>query len=160
MNIFFLHFDAKTAAAYHCNKHVVKMILESAQLLYSAHWVVDGSRLPATAYRKTHCNHPCSKWVRASLSNYKWLVQLGLALCQEYTFRYRRVHKTERHLRWLEENLPDIPDIGVTQLPQAMPEQFKHPNPVQAYRNYYLGAKRHFLIYSRRSPPPFVANAL
>jgi hypothetical protein len=160
MNIFFLSFDPKRAAEYHCDKHVVKMILETAQLLYSAHWTVSRSALPQNAYRNTHYNHPCAVWARASLSNYVWLTQLGLALCAEYTFRYRRTHKTESHLRWLASHPPSLVDYGITRLPQAMPIEYKHPNPVRAYRSYYLGAKSRFLVYSRRSSPAFVASVL
>lgn len=159
MNIFFLAFNPKLAAEHHCDKHVVKMILETAQLLYSAHWLTNPEGLRPDAYRKTHHNHPCAIWARASLSNYVWLCQLGLALCAEYTFRYDRTHKTQHHLEWLAEHAPSIPDEGITVLPQAMPLEYKHPNPVQAYRNYYLGAKRHILVYSRRRPPEFVENA-
>ena len=160
MNIFFLSFNPRRAAEYHCDKHVVKMILETAQLLYTAHWIATRSALPQNAYRKTHYNHPCAIWARTSLSNYVWLAQLGLALCAEYTFRYGRIHSTESHLRWLAANLPDVADYGITKLPQAMPDEYKHPNPVQAYRRYYLGAKRRFLVYSKRTPPAFVASAL
>ena len=159
MNIFFLHFDPRIAATHHCDKHVVKMILESAQLLYSAHWATDGSRLPASAYRKTHTKHPCSIWVRESGANYRWLCELGLALCDEYTFRYGKVHKTRAHLRWLAENPPVVPEIGVTTIRQAMPEQYKRTNPVEAYRTYYRENKlilRGIVRYSKRQPPSYL----
>jgi hypothetical protein len=159
MNIFFLSFDPRSAAEYHCDKHVVKMILETAQLLYTAHWIGARDALPQNAYRKTHDNHPCARWVRASVSNYKWLCELGMALCKEYTFRYGRVHLTETHLLWLSTHIPSMPDYGITKLPMAMPDEYKHPNPVQAYRNYYVGAKSRFLVYSNRSPPDFVPKA-
>ena len=160
MNIFFLSFDPRRAAEHHCDKHVVKMILETAQLLYTAHWKLSPrDLLPHNAYRMTHYNHPCAIWTRTSLSNYKWLCELGLALCAEYTFRYGKIHKTQDHLLWLARCLPDVPDWGITILPQAMPIEYKHPNPVEAYRNYYVGAKRRFLVYSKRSPPAFVAKA-
>lgn len=156
MNIFFLDFCARIAATYHCDKHVVKMILESAQLLYSAHWVIDPSRLPPGAYRKTHTKHPCAIWVRESGANYRWLCELGLALCDEYTFRYSKVHKTRAHLKWLAENPPVLPEIGVTTIRQAMPNEYKRPNPVEAYRTYYIENKlklRGIVRYSKRSPP-------
>jgi hypothetical protein len=155
MNIFFLSFNPRIAAEHHCDKHVVKMILETAQLLYSAHPVV-----PANGYKKTHVNHPCAIWTRESLDNYLWLCDLGLALCAEYTFRYGKIHKTQLHLEWLSANPPVLPKIGVTEIRLAMPDEFKRPNPVEAYRAYYIGAKARLLRYSKRSPPDFLAKAM
>ena len=161
MNIFFLDFDAKLAATHHCDKHVVKMILEAAQLLYSSHWVIDPSRLQPGAYRKTHCNHPCAIWVRESGANYRWLCELGLALCDEFTFRYGKVHKTRAHLQWLSENPPALPEVGVTEIRQAMPPQYKRPNPVDAYRTYYIENKvklRGIVRYSKRPAPSWMRH--
>jgi hypothetical protein len=160
MNIFFLSFNPRTAAEHHCDKHVVKMILETAQLLYTAHWVASRNVLPQNAYRMTHFNHPCAIWTRESKDNYVWLCQLGMALCKEYTFRYGKVHKTQTHIQWLAAHVPDLPDVGVTEIRQAMPPEYKRPNVVEAYQTYYLGAKRRMLRYSKRSPPSFVANAI
>ncbi len=158
MNIFILAFDARVAAQFHCDKHVVKMILESAQLLYCAHWMTNMSRLPANAYRKTHSNHPCAIWARESLDNYTWLCDLALALCAEYTFRYGKIHKTQAHIAWLTANPPTLPKIGITLIRQAMPDMYKRPNPVEAYRAYYLGAKTRMLTYTKRPAPCFVAD--
>jgi hypothetical protein len=146
MNIFFLDFCARLAAIHHCDKHVVKMILETAQLLYCAHWVIDPSRLPSGAYKKTHPNHPCAIWVRESGANYRWLCELGLALCDEFTFRYGGVHKTRKHLEWLAANPPVL--------------EYKRPNPVEAYRTYYRENKlkiRKIVRYSKRPPPSFLS---
>lgn len=161
MNIFLLHRSPRIAAQYHCDKHVVKMILETAQLLYCAHWVLAPEGLPAVAYKKTHPNHPCSHWVRGSLDNYQWLCALGLELCTEYTYRYGKIHKTQAHLEWLSAHCPPgLPDLGVTTLPQAMPNEYKNPNAITAYRTYYLENKlmiRGIVRYTRRPPPPFIA---
>ena len=78
MNIFYLHTDPKKAAEYHCDKHVVKMIIESAQMLYCAHWVLNPENLPENAYKLAHKNHPSSIWVRESYDNYMWLCHLCL----------------------------------------------------------------------------------
>ncbi len=155
MNIFFLSFNPRIAAEHHCDKHVVKMCLETAQLLYSAHPVV-----PPGGYKKTHVNHPCAVWTRESLDNYAWLCELGLALCVEYTFRYGKIHKTQSHIEWLAANPPDLPTIGVTEIRQAMPVEYKRPNPVDAYRAYYIGAKARLLTYSKRTSPAFLLTAL
>jgi hypothetical protein len=156
MNIFVLSIIPREAAEYHCDKHVVKMILETAQLLYCSHWITNPDNVPTTAYRKTHVNHPCSVWARESAENYRWLAELGLSLCQEYTFRYGKRHKTEDHLVWLAANMPPLPEVGRTPFRMAMPDEFKCDDPVLAYQAYYLGAKERMLTFSKRPPPPFV----
>lgn len=86
MNIFLLDYDVKKCAQSHVDKHVVKMILETAQLLCGAHHVIGTTdNIP---YKLSHKNHPCSIWVRESLTNYLYLCELGLELCYEYTYRY------------------------------------------------------------------------
>ena len=162
MNIFFLAFDPKLAAEYHCDKHVVKMILETAQMLYCAHWVLNPENLPVGAYKKAHVHHPCSIWVRESLSNYQWLCELGWYLCKEYQYRYgaEKTHKTESHISWLKQNPPcSLRDIGVTTIRLAMPDEYKQPNPVEAYRCFYQKSKldaRGIVKYTRRDWPPFL----
>lgn len=162
MNIFFLDFNAAIAAKYHCDKHVVKMILETAQLLYTAHRMLGTIDLPDNAYKLAHKNHPCAIWARESLENYTWLCQLGLSLCKEYRHRYNnRTHKTEQHLVWLSEHPPpEIPVKGVTTIRLAMPDEYKRPNPVEAYRTYYIMAKRRLLSYTRRDVPEFLKTCI
>lgn len=91
MNIFYLHSDAKECAVMHCDKHVVKMILETAQLLSTAHRLLDGNDDPIL-YKATHKNHPSAIWTRKSQKNYLWLTSLLQNLCQEYTYRYGKIH--------------------------------------------------------------------
>ena len=159
MNIFLLDFNARRAAQYHCDKHVVKMILETAQLLFTSHWVLAPEGLPPSAYKKTHANHPCAIWVRESLANYIWLCTLGKELCAEFTYRYGKIHKTQFHLEWLIEHPPlGLLDVGITTLRLAMPDECKHPNAVTAYRTYYRESKRRLLTYTRREPPEFLAK--
>lgn len=92
MNIFVLDRDVKKCAIYHNDKHVVKMILESAQLLCGVHHMTE-SNINDIPYKLSHKNHPCSIWAREDISNYLWLCELGLELCKEYTYRYGRRHK-------------------------------------------------------------------
>ena len=162
MNIFVLSRCPHLAARLHCDKHVVKMILETAQLLYSAHHVLGTPDLPSGAYKKTHANHPCALWVRESRANYLWLVELGLALCAEYRHRYgaHKTHKTEPHLVWLKSTLPALPDCEATPFRQAMPDAYKHPDAVQAYRTYYLEDKvpRGIVTYTNRETPEFLSQ--
>lgn len=154
MNIFYLDKNPKICAKYHNDKHVVKMILETAQLLSSAHWMT-GSEAP---YKKTHVNHPCAIWTRQSIDNYNWLCELGLYLSIEYTSRYNKTHKTSSVIWWLTENKPNLPDIGFTEPPQAMPDPYKVPNnPVQAYRNYYLGEKLSFSTWKTGIIPDWLS---
>lgn len=131
MQIFTLSTNPHQAAVQLCNKHVVKMILETAQLLSSV-WHVQAPEEEAhTAhtqgllYRRTHVNHPCAKWARKTLGNYRWLCDHGLALSAEYTARYGRTHKTHRILAFAAENPPPaLSDDTVTPFARALPETF------------------------------------
>jgi hypothetical protein len=154
MNIFFLDLDTKKCAEYHCDKHVVKMILETAQLLCSTHWVI-GSEAP---YKLSHKNHPCSIWVRESLSNYLYLCDLGLELCEEYTYRYGKRHKSQDVIEWCLTNKPNISDTEFTEPPKAMPDEYKVNNVVESYRNYYIGAKKDFAKWKNRNIPEWFSN--
>ena len=160
MNIFFLDWNPKNAAKYHCDKHVVKMILECAQLLYCAHWILSPHGVPEFAYKKTHMNHPCSIWVRESIENYEWLCNLAMALCEEYTFRYVKTHKTQTHIEWLIRNPPfDIPAVPQTPIRLAMPIEYKNENPIDSYRTFYRESKmkqRGIVSYTKRDWPEFL----
>lgn len=142
MNIFFLSEDPILAAQFQCDKHVVKMVLETAQLLCTTHRIVEmESPLPPFLYKKTHANHPCAIWARSSVANYKWLAAHGIALTNEYTFRYNKIHKSEPILGWLAVNIPSLSDKEFNQPPQAMPEEYRHFDSVSAYRAYYIEDK-------------------
>lgn len=145
MNIFVLDIDPGRAAMLHTDKHVVKMVTESVQMLSTA-LHQNGQDGP---YRKTHVNHPCTKWVSESYSNWVWLRELATHLGAEYTHRYGKVHKAAI----VASHLPDIDiaDIGRTKFALAMPDQYKCDDPVRAYRDYYLGEKRHLFSFKNRS---------
>lgn len=150
MNIFVLDFDPLVAAKMHNNKHVVKMILESAQLLCIAH-TFTGNDPPYKI--KAFKNHPCSIWVRQSINNYRWLCVLAKALCKEYTFRYGKIHKTESVIDWLTINEPKLADLPMTPFAQAMPEEYRNNNAVVAYRRYYIEGKNHLAQWKKRERP-------
>jgi hypothetical protein len=154
MNIFILDYDVKKCAEYHVDKHVVKMILETAQLLCGVHWVVN-SEAP---YKLSHKNHPCSIWARESLTNYLYLCELGLELCYEYTYRYGKKHKSQQVIEWCIENKPNIKDIGFTEPAKAMPDEYKVKSVVESYRNYYRGAKSGFANWKNREIPEWFDN--
>jgi len=149
MNIFYLDKDIDKCAKYHCDKHVVKMILEYSQLLCSVHWTI-GTEAP---YKLTHKNHPCSIWARASLSNYQYLVSLASRLCEEYTFRYNKSHKSETVINWCKANTPRINDIGFTDPPKAMPDEYKVSSVISSYRIYYMADKSSFATWKNRETP-------
>lgn len=164
MNIFFLHFIPRLCALYHCDKHVVKMILETCQLLCSAHHVVgDGKYVPV--YRLTHKNHPCTRWVRESIQNYIWLSMLGIELCREYTHRYGRRHKCQDYIEDLQNNFPDVPSIGLTLPALAMPDMYKPSEQadglcerIEAYRQYYFFEKQRMLRWKNREVPAWITE--
>jgi hypothetical protein len=155
MNIFVLDNDPYQAAQYHCDKHVVKMILETAQLLCTAHRELDGDdNVDPDLYRKTHKNHPSAKWVRESNNNYNWTWCLLDGLCKEYTLRYGKTHLTETKLLNKLQQLPHNIHIGYkTTQPQCMPDEYKGDNTVDAYRKYYIGAKSNFAKW-KNTPRP------
>jgi hypothetical protein len=172
VNIFVLSFKPEQAARALCDKHVPKMLLETAQLLCSPFE-------PGTApYKRTHYNHPCAVWARESQQNYAWLLLYGDYLADEYTQRFGKKHKSKQVLQWClghcrnlhpgEWAMGSVAIIAMwrrtgklwrmmcTPFVQAMPEQYRHSNPVTAYRAYYIGEKARFAKWERgRNPPPW-----
>lgn len=166
MNIFYLHPDPLTTAEMHCDKHCVKMILETAQMLCTAHRVLDGDERAdkLDMYKTAHLNHPSTKWVRGSLPQYEWTYHLFKFLCDEYTRRYNKVHKTDTKLREALKTPPSlmtkmakyISNYGnkYTQPPQCMPDQYKvQDDAVHAYRSYYKGEKSGFAKWAYTHTP-------
>ena len=146
MNIFVLDKDPYQAAHQMCDKHVVKMILESAQMLCSAYPNGDAP------YKRTHFNHPCTKWSRASIQNYDWLLDHAYGLINEYQDRYSKSHKSMSVIGWCDKysRTLNLPDIGLTNFAQAMPEEYRDECVVKAYRDYYNGEKAHFAKWNRQ----------
>lgn len=149
MNIFYLDENLKLNAQYHVDRHVVKMILEQTQLLCSAHWMNQSS----AAYKLTHQNHPCSIWTRTSLQNYIWLCHSTLALCEEYTYRYGKIHKCESIVISLLEYPPKIKDKGLTERPKCMEDEYKKDSVIESYREYYRKGKVHLHSWKKREIP-------
>lgn len=142
MNIFVLSECPIEAAKMQCDKHVVKMIVETAQMLCT---------VGTGPYRPTHVNHPCTVWAKQSLENFEWLVAHGLALCDEYTYRYGKRHKTQDVIENIIE--PNEWSVeGLTKFALAMPDEFKSDDVVKAYRAYYH-SKSHFARWTRREVP-------
>jgi hypothetical protein len=174
MNIFYLDHDPKKCAELHNDKHVVKMILEYAQLLSTAHRVLDGTLhtgLSKTGrkqtryvlsdnreynlYASTHINHPSAVWVRVRESHYRWLFSLWIELMDEYTYRYGKIHSSSRLIGYLNKPPTNIEfGGGFDQPTPAMPDVYKvSANSIRSYINYYVGAKQHLASWKKRTKP-------
>ena len=187
MNIFYLDNDPVKCAQMHVDKHCVKMILEYAQLLSTAHRVLDGVLTDGVSqsgrkrklyvlndsrdtelYSATHINHPSAIWCRQSDSNYIWLAKLLHELCKEYTYRYGKIHKVESSglLKSLHWNLPkNIPNGNFTGPTPAMPDECKVPgDALQSYHNYYVMNKSHLWSWkgkiNSRERPRWLSNMM
>ena len=151
MNIFALSGKPREAAKWHVDKHVVKMPLETAQILCIVRRMHGDSTVP---YRSTHVYHPCFQWAAESVENYVWLCIIGIELCTEYTYRYGKIHKCEAII---EECLIQVPhklkNKGRTKFVQAMPSHCKMDSSVLAYRNYYIQEKSHLAHWRNRGMP-------
>ena len=177
MNIFYISEDPVQAAQWMVDKHVVKMILESAQLLSTAHrlldgreiegttktgrkarrWVLDDSREPIV-YQATHINHPSAVWCRKSVENYNWLADHLHALLGEYTYRYEKKHKVEGDLSYMLMSPPkNLEEYDMTVMPSAMADEYKiSDDPIINYRNYYKVGKERMHAWKKRQPPEWI----
>ena len=150
MNIFVLDQDPRIAARSLCDKHINKMLLESAQLLC-------GTFPQGVApYRRTHHQHPCAIWTRTTTENWQWLVDHALELSEEFALRYDKRHASEQVVHWCMANhrQAQVPHGGLSAFAQAMPEQYKQADAVQAYRAYYQGEKARFAAWEKGRAAP------
>ena len=161
MNIFVLDECPVISAQMQCDKHIVKMPLETAQMLCSVwHRHGQGDKVP---YREVHKNHPCTLWTGDNAGNYSWLWKHGMELCFEYTRRYNKIHKCQQVIMDLEVyQCPfafPITDCS-TPHPQCMPDKYKstelriHSNAVRAYRRYYVNDKKDIAKWEKSRPMP------
>ena len=178
MNIFYVHPDPAICAQQHVDKHCVKMILEYAQLLSSAHRFLDGSECTVISqsgrkkkvwqlnddrdsviYAATHINHPSAKWARHSLANYQYLFKLWIELMREYNYRYGKIHASMRLAKYLKNAPTNISTTEGFSAPwRAMPDEYKFERTepdytVKSYRAYILGAKSQMLKWKNRQTP-------
>ena len=149
MNIFVLDEEPRTCAEYHCDKHIVKMILETAQMMCT----VLNERGHNTPYKSTHSKHPCTLWLKKSLANYHWTLKLAENLNREYQERYDRLidHKSWTVIKSLPTKIA-LPDAELTPFAQAMPDEYKNVDPVIAYRTYYINDKKDFATWRNKVP--------
>ena len=178
MNIFYLSEDQKTCAEMHNDKHCVKMIVEYAQLLSTAHRVLDGEEyydktkngrrikrwrmndnfMEQGLMKASHVNHPSNKWLRQSKANYEWLLGLWIRLLNEYTHRYGRTHKCIERMPYFAFAPKNIPDKPFTQPTPAMPDDVKHSDSIKAYRDYYVKYKDRMAVWTKRHMPDWYEN--
>lgn len=183
MNIFYLDHDPVQAARWMVDKHVVKMILESAQLLSTAHRVLDGMEkiyekyvdgsfparyrkrkvwfLPdareSVLYQATHMNHPSAVWCRQSVQNYTWLSDHLYALLDEYTYRYEKRHKCTEIAYMLQSPPHKLKDWDWTEMPSCMAKEYIiGKDPIINYRNYYKIGKATMHSWKKREQPEWI----
>jgi len=151
MNIFYLDHNPRLAAEYHCDKHVVKMITETCQLLSTAHHEFKSSN--EILMKPTHKNHPSAIWVRESANNYMWARDLLKYLIEEYDIRYGKKDKFLRAREIITLDPPvNLLYKGMTEIKLAMPDDCKKDCPVESYRTYYLLHKKTFAKWKNKIP--------
>ena len=178
MNLFYLHNDPVVSAEMHCDKHVVKMIIEYAQMLSTAHRILDGKpyvsqtlggrriqrwkledyTMEDMLYKASHINHPSTQWVRENAIQYQYAYDMFTALCDEYTYRYGKIHLTDSKLRYSLDQLPKNITLGEwSEPPQCMPADVKvQGDSINAYHKYYAIYKKDFAKWTGRPVPNFM----
>lgn len=176
INIFYVETCPKQAAISMVDKHTVKMILETAQLLSTAHRILDGREVAGKTrtnrnvkrwtlyderetvmYVATHVNHPSAIWCRQSIQNYDWLVEHFFALNDEYSYRYGKKHKCYDMGYWLQSPPKNLEIYDWTTMPSCMDKQYIiSEDPLINYRNYYNKGKKHIHAWKKRNPPNWI----
>lgn len=181
MNIFYLDANPKICAEMHCDKHCVKMIIEYAQLMSTAHrildgqeymgltangrkirrWRMDDEKLENGLMKASHINHPSNIWLRQSGENYDWLLKMWLHLISEYTHRYGKQHACEKYIDFLYFKPKNIPNGKFTEPTPAMPDDCKITNDsIASYHKYYIDKKISFAKWTKREVPLWFKNGI
>jgi hypothetical protein len=182
MNFFYLDEDPWKSIEYHCDKHIVKMPTEYKQMLSTAHRVLDGEmyidrtksgarikrwkhpdrKMNRDLYLAGHVNHPTNIWLRECTENYMLMFTYYKLICEEYTYRYGKEHGAKENWWIFREPPKNMPSLGkTTPVPQAMkqfPECMVKDDSVQAYRNFYVVAKKSFATWKERGRPSWYEN--
>ena len=178
MNIFILDESPAVSAMWQCDKHVPKMVVESAQMLSTAHRILDGlvEKRPSKSgktmvkyyklndsredvfYKAVHFAHPCTIWTMESVKNYEWHYQHFWTLCKEYTYRYNKIHKTEsvllEALKKPPYNIPDVPQTPFKLAMKSNPECIALGDPIKAYQAFYQTKQERFkMVWTKREKP-------
>lgn len=156
MNLFYLDENPKLCAKYHCDKHVVKMILEYGQLLSGSYkfnnLVYDDKVKIPDKYK----NHKLILWLNENKSHYIYLYNLFVSLLDEYTIRYMKIHSYEKYKNVLK-NTPTIyqNNNDWKDPPKVMPDYLCNIdlNVIEAYRLYYKLCKKTFAVWKNQETP-------
>ena len=161
-----------------CDKHICKMIIESGQMLSTAHRVLDGTSYFGSSmsglttvkryshpdpefdrllYKVVHINHPSTVWTRENSANYNWHYRHFCALCDEFTYRYNKIHCTDNLLRGILSNLPVNISYAeeTSKAPLAMFDECKiSDDTVECYRTFYMTKQDSFNVrWTKRTVP-------
>ena len=151
MNIFYLDHRPAIAASYLHDKHIIKMCLETAQILCTV-----SNKLNVNApYKSTHIGHPSVLWVGQSMKNWLWLLRHGLMIGNEYTKRFGKIHKSSLVTNWCAQHGGHPPDGDFVFPPQCMPTKYKQKNTISAYRAYYAAEKIKHAKWTAPSIEPY-----
>jgi len=162
MNIFGIDTDTTICARYHTDKHIVKMPLETAQMISFTYHHEDFWREPTPEllmkFSAGHDKHPCTLWIRENLINFIWTCEFGIKMIEEYRFRYNsnKHERCKQIFEWSLDNLPDLPVAEFSQFAKAMPEEFKVDCSVESYRNYYRFGKSELHQWTKRNKPEWI----
>lgn len=164
MNLFILSLNFRECAQYMFDKHISKILLEAVQMLCTTIHVIDPENEVKTKiqlYKMAHKNHPVTIWMRTSLDNYLWTLQLVEEMHQEWKYRYEhppeKKHKSyivAEYLRQFAPSADKFPSVGLTSFALAMPEEYKTNDAVESYRKYYQSAeKQKIASWKKRENP-------
>lgn len=153
MNIFYLDQDPVKCASWHIDRHVLKMSIEAAIMLSTTLNEL-GIKTP---YKPSWKNHPCRLWTKTR-ENFRYTLELGLAICHEYTYRYGKIHATQTKLEQIKEFVNEVPDGPLTKPALAMPSQFINDDPIESYKSYYRSkiydkSGKRMDKWKKRNPP-------
>jgi hypothetical protein len=162
MNIFGIDTDTTSCATYHTDRHIVKMPLETAQMVSFVYYHKDlwDGEVPNLLmnFSAGHDKHPCSLWLRENLVNFLWTCEFGIKLIEEYRFRYdsQKHERCKMIFEWSLDNLPNLPVAEFTPFAKAMPEEYKVDCSIESYRNYYKLGKSELHQWTKRNKPEWI----
>ena len=162
MNIFGIDTNTTSCATYHADRHIVKMPLETAQMVSFVYYHKDlwDGEVPNLLmnFSAGHDKHPCSLWLRENLVNFLWTCEFGIKLIEEYRFRYdsQKHERCKMIFEWSLDNLPNLPVAEFTPFAKAMPEEYKVDCSIESYRNYYRMGKSELHQWTKRNKPEWI----
>jgi hypothetical protein len=175
MNIFFLSMNSTKLANMYCDQHVIKILLEICQMLYTAWFFSDemdyvsehapfNKNKTTRGYKPAHKGHPMTLWISSCRENYTFAAEIAMSLALEYNKRFGKIHACSKHALWLHENIPSRFELresdkayyasediksGLTRIPECMPDEYKDPSIIKSYEKYYVGDKLKFARFTR-----------